>query len=84
MSGRLAVLAVPAPAAGAAVRCRAGSSPASTAPAARHAARLPWTKDGRVAAHGAPGQTVTAERPAAVHGGRARVDGLRVAPEGAA
>ena len=52
--------------------------------AARHAVRLPWTKDGRIAAHGTPGQTVTAECPAAVHGGRARVDGRRVAPEGAA
>ena len=52
--------------------------------AARYANRLLWMKDGRIVAHGTPGQTLTAERLAAIYGVRACVDGLSIALEGAA
>ncbi|MCY3595966.1 MAG: ABC transporter ATP-binding protein [Rhodospirillales bacterium] len=52
--------------------------------AARYANRLLWMKDGCIVARGTPQETLSAERLAAIYGVRARVDGLRVALEGAA
>ncbi len=52
--------------------------------AVRYANHLLWMKGGRMAAHGPPDQTLTAERLATIYGVRARVNGRRVVLEGAA
>ncbi len=51
--------------------------------AARYASRLMWMKEGRLLADGSVEETLSAERLEAVYGVRARVEGARVALDGA-
>lgn len=51
--------------------------------AARYADRLLWMSGGEIVAEGAPVETITPERLAAVYGVKARVDGMKVDIEGA-
>lgn len=51
--------------------------------AARYADRLLWMSCGEIVAEGAPDETITPERLAAVYGVKARVDGMKVDIEGA-